>query len=72
MSGCRADDCGMTLKKIHVNARADKCNHQGAVTTVNHGLRRTVCRECGRIDIGATAPSEPGTLFRARPLRAQE
>ena len=45
-------------------SRAGTCDHLITVITVNFGIRRSVCAECGGVDLTYEGPSGPGILFR--------
>lgn len=40
------------------------CEHPDRISTVNFGLERQVCPDCGSVRMGKAADAEPGTLFR--------
>ncbi len=40
------------------------CEHPDRISTVNFGLERQVCLECGSIRMRKAADAKPGTLFK--------
>ena len=44
--------------------RRQLCEHPERISTVNFGLERQVCLECGSVRMRKAADAEPGTLFR--------
>lgn len=44
--------------------KRELCQHSDRISTINFGLERQVCLECGSVRMRKAADAEPGTLFR--------
>ena len=53
-----------TTLQITDRSKRRQCDHIEQLSTVNFGLQRMVCLDCGSITMRKTSDADPGTLFR--------